>query len=152
MGGARCYFRCVFCHHHLRSGGSVICKSHTDRVPGGLNVLARANWCTVESCEDTLSVLFISLGGQQKEPPRFGEALQSFGKKGHQAASLCDAFCFVAESLSPPNRVTLWVASRISSFLMQCPGQMEWISQEEYIYSLPFSAARCFVSQVCFRG
>lgn len=52
-----------------------------DRVPGGLNVLARANWCTVESCEDTLSVLFISLGGQQKEPPRFGEALQ-FWEKG----------------------------------------------------------------------
>lgn len=85
---------------------------------------------------------------QQKELPRFAGELQSFGKKGHQVTSFCGAFSFVAVSLSPPNRVTPWVASRISSFLMQRPGQKEWLSQEENVYSLPFPAAPCFVSQV----
>lgn len=137
----------------LGNGGSVICKSCTDKVPEGLNFLARANCGVLSSPVKTPYRSCLSLcGGQQKELPRFGGALHSFGKKGHQVTSRHGAFCFVAVSLSPPNRATPWVVSSISSFLMQCPGQMEWLSQEEYIYSLPFSAARCFVSQVCFRG
>ena len=37
----------VFSHHHLRSGGSVICKSRTDKVPEGLNFLEQ----TVVYCQ-----------------------------------------------------------------------------------------------------
>ena len=147
--GGRCCFTCVFCPHHLRSGGSVICKSHTDEVPEGVNFLARANCGALSSPVKTPHRSCSSLGGQQKEPPRCGGEPPSFGKKGHQVTSLCGAFGFVAVSLSPPNRVTPCVASCISSFLMQCPGQKEWISQEENVYSLPFPVASCIVSQVC---